>query len=176
MAENIYNQISELRKVAKEHGLEIRFRNTKTDQGDFCIYIYDKTFRKSYAVGYDGDWDGNYIDFESCLKSAYNWIKNRDNRFVYRDGRWQYGRYHFIIWRYGQSSDQEHYLTIEDADEAAARYTARGYCVVCYDEDVNGRSRLAKVYGNHEHHCNEYVKKTIRIFKYERGDYDTVTK
>jgi len=167
----IIKQINELKKVAKEHGLTVRFRNTPNEQGDFCIFIYDKNFRESYAVGYDGDWNSECISFESCLRMAYKWIEKRDKRFTFRDGRWQYGRYHFIIWRDGRSSDNEHYLTIEDADEAAADYVKQGYAVVCYDQEPSGRSKLAKVYGDHERHCNDYVKKSIRIFKYNRGDY-----
>lgn len=176
MAKNIDKQIGELRKVAKEHGLEIRFRSTPNDQGCFCIFIYDKNFRKSYAVGYDGNTGINGLDFESCLKSAYNWIEKRDKRFIFRDGRWQYGRYHIIIWKDQTSSDREHYLSIEDADKAAADYMKKGYAVVCYDQDPSGRSKLAKVYGDHERHCNDYVKKSIRIFKYNNGDYGPVRK
>jgi hypothetical protein len=177
MATNIDKQISELRKVAKEHGLEVRFRNTPNEQGDFCIYIYDKNFRESYAVGYDGDNNGDYgLSFDNCLKMAYKWIDKRDKRFIFREGRWQYGHYHFIIWRDQTSSDREHYLTIEDADRAAADYVKQGYAVVCYDQEPSGRSKLAKVYGNHERHCNDYVKKSIRIFKYNNGDYGPVRK
>ena len=171
MEKSIEQQINELKKVAKENGLEVRFRSTANEQGDFCIYMYDKSYRKSYATGFDGDWNSKVINFDNCLKSAYAWIKNRDKRFIYRDGRWQYGRYHFIIWKDKQGSDMDHYLTIDDVEKAAKEYQAQGYCVVCYDETPEGRSHLAHVYGDYERHCNDYVKKRIRIFKYNRGDY-----
>lgn len=159
----IDNQINELKQVAKAHGLEIRFRNHKTDQGDFCIFIYDRqNFRQSYAVGYDGDWQGQSVSFDKCLKSAYNWIERRDKRFIFRDGRWQYGHFHFIVWKDGDGSDREHYLTIGDADKAAAEYMKQGYCVVCYDQEPTGKSRLAKVYGDYERHTNDYVRNQIK--------------
>lgn len=165
MKATIDEQINKLEQYAKQHGLKIRFRNRKTDQGDFCIFIYDQVnFRKSYAVGFDGDWDSKCVPFDKCLKSAYNWIDRRDKRFTFRDGRWQYGRYHFIIWKDGDGSDREHYLTMEDADKAAAEYMKQGYCVVCYEVEPNETSRLAKVYGDYTRHCNDYVKKQIRKF------------
>ena len=57
-----------------------------------------------------------------------------------------------------------------------ADYVKQGYAVVCYDQEPSGRSKLAKVYGDHERHCNDYVKKSIRIFKYNNGDYGPVRK
>ena len=49
---NIREEISKLKEAAKKNGLEVRFRDHKTNQGDFCIFIYDKSFRKTYAVGF----------------------------------------------------------------------------------------------------------------------------
>ena len=155
----VLQQISELKQYAKAHGLDVRFRDHKTDQGVFCIFIYDPNFRKSYAVGYDGDWQSKAVSFEKCLKSAYNWIERRDKRFTYRDNRWQYGRYHFIIWKDGQSNDKAFYLTIEDADKAAADYMAQGYAVACYNVTPEERTRPAKFYGDIQRHANDYVKK-----------------
>lgn len=152
-------QINELKEHAKKHGLTVRFRDHKTDQGDFCIFIYDPNFRKSYAVGYDGDWQSKAVSFEKCLKSAYNWTERRDKRFTFRDGRWQYGRYHFIIWKDGQSSDKDFYLSIEDADKAAADYLAQGYAVACYNVSPEEKSRPAKFYGDIQRHANDFVKR-----------------
>ena len=159
----INEQISALKQYAKEHGLEVRFRDHKTDQGDFCIFIYDKAnFRESYAVGFDGYYGSKAIGFDKCLKSAYHWIDKRDKRFTYRDGRWQYGHFHFIVWKNKEARDLDHYLTIEDANKAAKEYVNQGCCVVCYDQPPMGKSRLAKVYGNYEGHVNEYVMKQIK--------------
>ena len=166
MKQNVSKQIEKLKQAAKAQGLQVRFRDHKTDQGDFCIFIYDRAnFRKSYAVGYDGDWEGAGVGFEKCLKSAYNWLQRRDKRFTFRGGRWQYGHYHFIVWKDGEGSDRDHYLTVEDADKAASELTRQGYCVVCYDQQPEGNSQVFKVYGDYECHTNDYVKKSIRNSK-----------
>lgn len=161
MANDIDNKISELRRKAAEQGLSIRFRNTKTAQGDFCIFIKDPTYRPGYAVGFDGDWQSKGVSFDQCLASAYHWIEKRDKRFTFRDGRWQYGHYHFIVWKNRHGRDMNYYLTIEDADKAAAEYVSQGCCVVCYDEPPSGKSTLAKVYGKYLPHVNDYVRKSI---------------
>ena len=83
-------KINELKVIAKANGLKVRFRDHKTNQGDFCIFIYDKSVRESYIVGYDGDWKGETIDFDCCLRQAYRWIENRDKRFEKVDGKWIY--------------------------------------------------------------------------------------
>ena len=161
MTNDIDNKISELRRKAAEQGLSIRFRNTKTDQGDFCIFIKDPTFRPGYAVGFDGDWQSKAVSFDQCLCMAYHWLRKRDKRFTFRDGRWQYGHYHFIVWKDRDGRDMNYYLTIEDADKAAAEYVSQGCCVVCYDEPPSGKSMLAKVYGEYLPHVNDYVRKSI---------------
>ena len=141
-------QINELKEHAKKHGLTVRFRDHKTDQGDFCIFIYDPNFRKSYAVGYDGDWQSKAVSFEKCLKSAYNWIERRDKRFTFRDNRWQYGRYHLITWHKERGySDREHVLTMEDAKEHAREYLAAGCIVRVYDTTpTGGVGKLVKIF------------------------------
>jgi hypothetical protein len=161
MANDIDNKISELRRKAAEQGLSIRFRNTPTDQGDFCIFIKDPTYRPGYAVGFDGDWQSKAVSFDQCLASAYHWLEKRDKRFTFRDGRWQYGHYHFIVWKDRDGRDMNYYLTIEDADKAAAEYVSQGCCVVCYDEPPSGKSTLAKVYGEYLPHVNDYVRRSI---------------
>lgn len=87
---DIKSEIEKLKKVAKENGLDVRFRGHKTNQGDFCIFIYDKSVRKSYIVGYDGSWKSDTTDFGFCLSCAYNWIEKRDFRFTKVDGKWIY--------------------------------------------------------------------------------------
>ena len=83
-------EIEKLRNVAKSNGLGIRFRGHKTNMGDFCIFIYDKSVRKSYMVGYDGNWDSKTLPFDVCLRSAYHWIEKRDKRYTKVDGRWKF--------------------------------------------------------------------------------------
>ncbi len=86
-------EINKLKKVAKENGLEVKFRNHRTTMGDFCIFIYDKSVRKSYIVGYDGLWgivEFSKLSFKSCLEKAYNWIEKRDIRYTKVDNRWRF--------------------------------------------------------------------------------------
>ena len=83
-------EIDKLRDVAKANGLGIRFRDHKTNMGDFCIFIYDKSVRKSYMVGFDGSWTNKSLSFESCLRMAYKWIEKRDKRFEKVNGKWIY--------------------------------------------------------------------------------------
>lgn len=83
-------EIKKLKETAKKNGLEVRFHDHKTNMGDFCIFIYDKSVRKSYIVGYDGNWNSEVVPFNVCLRSAYHWIENRDKRYTKVDGRWKY--------------------------------------------------------------------------------------
>ena len=86
-------EINKLKAVAKENGLEVRFHDHKTNMGDFCIFIYDKSVRKSYMVGFDGLWgivEYSKLSFDVCLRSAYKWIEKRDKRYTKVDGKWVY--------------------------------------------------------------------------------------
>lgn len=85
---NITTEINKLKAVAKKNGLEVRFHNHNTNAGDFCIFIYDKSVRKSYMVGFDGNWDSKTVPFDVCLCSAYKWIEKRDKRYTKVDNRW----------------------------------------------------------------------------------------
>jgi len=88
---DITTEIKKLKAVAKKNGLEVRFHDHKTNMGDFCIFIYDKSVRKSYMVGFDGLWgilECSRFSFGVCLRSAYNWIEKRDKRYTKVDGRW----------------------------------------------------------------------------------------
>jgi len=87
---SVANKIKGLKETAKENGLEVRFHNHKTNMGDFCIFIYDKSVRNSYMVGFDGNWNSKYLSFEICLKDAYKWIKNRDKRYRKVNSKWIY--------------------------------------------------------------------------------------
>ena len=90
---DIITEINKLKAVAKKNGLEVRFHNHNTNAGDFCIFIYDKSVRKSYIVGYDGLWgivEFSKLSFKSCLEKAYNWIEKRDIRYTKVDNRWRF--------------------------------------------------------------------------------------
>ena len=166
-------QIAKLKECAKLHGLDVRFRSTPNNLSDFCIYIYDRNFRQSNAIVFEGMNGGGILNFKNCLKNAYRWIEKRDKRFTFLDGRWQYRHYHLIVWKDRKVRELDYHLTIKGADKAAAEYVKQGCCVICYDQPPTGKSKLVKVYGDHERHCNDYIKKGIRIFKYKNGDYGT---
>ena len=75
---NVKNSVENLRNYAKIRGMRLVFRNTPTDAGDFCFFIY-KPGRSGYLVGYDGSWDvpvENNCSFENCWKSAHKFISN----------------------------------------------------------------------------------------------------
>lgn len=87
---DITTEIKKLKAIAKKNGLEVRFHNHNTNAGDFCIFIYDKSVRKSYMVGFDGYWGSKTLPFDVCLRSAYKWIEKRDKRYTKVDGMWVY--------------------------------------------------------------------------------------
>lgn len=88
MSDKVFQAIAQLKTMAIEHGCRVRFQNHRTNAGDFCIFIYDKAFRNSYAVGFDGNWDGK-INFEQCMKDAKHWLLYRDKRFHKVNGVWK---------------------------------------------------------------------------------------
>ena len=67
-----------LKDLAKEKGLEVRFINHKNNAGDFHIFIYDKTKKKDYIIGLDGEWHANeeWLSFPTLCKDAEDWIKS----------------------------------------------------------------------------------------------------
>ena len=72
----VKQKIKELRKYASNAGMQIRFK-TYPDKFTFCIFIYDRRFRKhGYAVGYDGWFNDDGGDFDKCLKQTYDEIDN----------------------------------------------------------------------------------------------------
>lgn len=131
----IEKQIRELKEYAKSKGLSVRFRNHKTDLGDFCIFIYDKNFRKIYAVGFDGSWD-NPGDFDQCLSMAYDWIDHRDHRFELVGGKWVYKRF---LLTSPTVSPNDYCMTIEDAGALATKYKNEGHTrIACFDTGADG--------------------------------------
>jgi hypothetical protein len=69
--------IDYLADLGSDKNLTIKFRNRKTNQGDFCIFIYDKSKQPNYLVGYDGYFDDEYvINFEVCFYQAKEYIEN----------------------------------------------------------------------------------------------------
>ena len=89
MSVNVNDSIADLKLLAIQYGCKIRFQNHRTNAGDFCIFIYDKSFRNSYAVGFDGNYDSKCCDFEKCVAQAKHWLEHRDKRFVKVNGAWK---------------------------------------------------------------------------------------
>lgn len=78
----VKNSVNNLRDYAASKGLKLVFRNTPTNAGDFCFFIYKKT-GGSYLIGYDGYWDvdpRDNLSFDRCWDSAHKFISNY-NRF-----------------------------------------------------------------------------------------------
>lgn len=75
---NVKNSVENLRDYAKTRDMRLVFRNTPTNAGDFCFFIY-KQGRSGYLVGYDGSWNvpaNSNISFENCWESAHKFISN----------------------------------------------------------------------------------------------------
>ena len=70
----VSDKINTLRRYLKRNGMELRFRNTKTMAGDFCIFLYDKSMQSRYLVGYDGSWDKDNKGFLECINQVYGYI------------------------------------------------------------------------------------------------------
>lgn len=72
---NVKKCIEQLKNIAIEKGLTIKFRNKKNDQGDFCIFIYDKSKKSNYLVGFDGYYNKkSQFNFEVCFNMALDYI------------------------------------------------------------------------------------------------------
>lgn len=75
--QEIKSSIDELKQLADEHGLTIKFRNSTNNTGDFTIFIYDKDKQSRYLVGYDGVWDSKYgLGFYKILDQSKKYIEN----------------------------------------------------------------------------------------------------
>ena len=53
----VKNSVENLRAYAKLHGLKLVFRNTTTNAGDFCFFIYKAGICGRYLVSFDRCWD-----------------------------------------------------------------------------------------------------------------------
>ena len=57
-----------------ENGLKVKVRTYPNVCGDFCIFIYDKSVKSSYMVGFDGNFEGS-LSIDYCINQAVEWIK-----------------------------------------------------------------------------------------------------
>lgn len=60
-----------------ENGLKVKVRTYPNVCGDFCIFIYDKSVRDSYIVGFDGCFDSQFkLTIDYCIDQSMRWIKD----------------------------------------------------------------------------------------------------
>ena len=71
-------KLVELENLAKANGLSVKVKTSRLAGGDgaFCIFIYDKSKKASYMVGFDGCFDSEENNFKSCIAESVEWIKN----------------------------------------------------------------------------------------------------
>ena len=71
--------IKRLKDLCKDKGLTIRFIDKTNDAGDFTIFIYDKSVKSSYLIGYDGYWNPKHCDltFKKCAQRALKYKKKK---------------------------------------------------------------------------------------------------
>lgn len=78
----IQDKIHKAVQLGYKKGLQIIFRNRKTNAGDFCFFIYDKRKKSSYLVGYDGDWNAkedSNTSFDNCYQATLDYIEQYKN-------------------------------------------------------------------------------------------------
>lgn len=62
--------------LAGEKGLKVKVLTYPRTVSDFCIFIYDKSVKSSYMVGFDGEFDGSTIATpDYCIKQSVKWIE-----------------------------------------------------------------------------------------------------
>ena len=77
IGENAFNWLNDFRKRAKANGLDVRLCiHEGGNTGDFTIFIYDKSVKKSYMVGYDGYFRDIQFTFDHCCRLSEKWMKN----------------------------------------------------------------------------------------------------
>ena len=67
-------ELTRLRKYAKENGFKVIARESKDNNGDFCIFIYEAG-KNSYSIGFDGNRYGKEFHLDHCIRQAYSYIK-----------------------------------------------------------------------------------------------------
>lgn len=76
----IQKKINDLQTLASSKNLTVKFRNRKTNCGDFCIFIYGPT-QKRYLVGFDGYYNTDYkFTFEYCYEQAKKYINEFEQK------------------------------------------------------------------------------------------------
>ena len=66
--------LTELCDFASNNGLKVKVRTFKNNCGDFCIFIYDKSVKSSYIVGFDGYYNSKDLSIDACIDYANSWL------------------------------------------------------------------------------------------------------
>lgn len=75
---NYKEAIDDLTEEAKKKNCKIIFKNHPGgNTGDFTIFCY-KSGQKRYDIGFDGDWDGEYFEFNKCYNDALDWLEKQN--------------------------------------------------------------------------------------------------
>lgn len=69
--------LEKLEELAAKKGLEVWVRAIGKKPNDFTIFIYDKSVKDTYMVGFDGHFRSEFIcTFPYCLRQAKKWVKD----------------------------------------------------------------------------------------------------
>lgn len=68
-------ELTKLRKYAKENGFKVIARESKDNNGDFCIFIY-KPRESHYSIGFNGNLYEKEFHLHRCIRQAYRYIKS----------------------------------------------------------------------------------------------------
>lgn len=72
-------KLENISKLADNRNLNIKVR---AKDNSFTIFVYDKSIKSSYMVGFDGNFNSNELNFEYCLEQTRQWIEEYKS-FVY---------------------------------------------------------------------------------------------
>lgn len=81
IGEDSTKSLTELCNLASKNGLKVKVRTFENKCGDFCIFIYDKSVKSSYIVGFDGYYNSESLSIDVCISYAFAWVK------VYLNGK-----------------------------------------------------------------------------------------
>ena len=74
IGEDSAKNLTELCNSASKNGLKVKVRTFKNSCGDFCIFIYDKSVKSSYIVGFDGYYNSKDLSIDACIDYANSWL------------------------------------------------------------------------------------------------------
>ena len=80
IGENSAKKLYALYDLGAKNNLKVKVRTYTNVCGDFCIFIYDKSVKESYIVGFDGEFDeSSKLTIDYCIDESVKWIDNYCN-------------------------------------------------------------------------------------------------